>query len=148
MAEHASHVVCPHCLAVNRLPAERPALMAKCGSCHRQLCTGKPFDASTAELDRHIARNDIPVAVDCWAEWCGPCRVMGPAFERAASELEPHVRLLKVDVDKEAAVGQRYAIRSIPLLLLLVGGKLVAQQAGAMNTPGIVGWVRSHTPLG
>jgi thioredoxin 2 len=140
------HNVCPHCTAINRIPRSKDARQAKCGACHKPLFTGKPANTDAKSFKRHITRNDIPVVVDFWAPWCGPCRAMAPALERAASELEPDFRFLKLNTEEEPAISAEYAIRSIPTLMMFAGGKLVAQIAGAMDTGGIVSWVRAHKP--
>ena len=140
------HVVCPSCGAVNRVPPQRSALEAKCGSCRQNLFTGRPAPADGKLFQRHITRNDIPVVADFWASWCGPCHAMAPAYERAAAELEPGFRLLKVNADQEAQLMAQFGIRGIPTLMLFANGTLVAQRAGAMNTRDIVAWVQSHAP--
>jgi thioredoxin 2 len=147
MADLVRHIVCPSCSAINRVPAAR-ALAAKCGTCHNKLFTGQPAQVDGKGFERHIARNDIPVVVDFWAPWCGPCVAMAPAYERAAAELEPEFRLLKVNADDEQQLMARFGIRSIPTIMLFSQGRVVAQSAGAMNTSGIVAWVRSHEVAG
>ncbi|MES2899179.1 MAG: thioredoxin TrxC [Pseudomonadota bacterium] len=139
------HIVCPHCDAVNRLQGARLADAPVCGKCTRELFMAKPVDVSSARFTKHIERNDLPVLVDFWAAWCGPCKIMGPAYQQAAARLEPHVRLLKVDTENVQDVAARFNIRSIPTLALFRQGREVARQAGAMDAGSIVGWVQSHT---
>ena len=148
MADPVHLVVCPSCAAINRVPTTRSALDAKCGTCHNRLFTGKPVEVNGERFERHIARNDIPVVVDFWAPWCGPCRVMAPAYEQAAAELEPDFRFLKVNGDEEQPLMARFGIRSIPTIMLFSKGRVVAQAAGAMNARGIVAWVGSHAAAG
>lgn len=140
----AVHVVCPACDAVNRIPAARLADGPKCGQCKSALFTGKPLALTAANFDKHIGRSDIPVVVDFWAPWCGPCKMMAPQYEQAARSLEPAVRLAKLDTETHQALGARYNIRSIPTLAVFKGGREVARQAGAMGMNDIVRWVRSQ----
>jgi thioredoxin 2 len=138
------HVVCPHCHTTNRIDGDQLGSAPDCGSCHRALFTGQPVNLSATEFDRHITRSQLPVLVDFWAPWCGPCRMMAPAFEQAARELEPRVRLVKVNTEEAQGLGARLNIRSIPTLALFVGGREVARQAGAMGAPDIVRWTQGQ----
>lgn len=140
----ALHIVCPHCEAVNRIPSVRLGEAPKCGKCHQPLFTGQPVELSATTFQAHVARNDIPVLVDFWAPWCGPCKMMAPQFVQAASQLEPGMRLAKIDTEAEQALGAQFDIRSIPTLVLFRGGREVARQAGAMRSAQIVQWARSH----
>ncbi len=138
------HIVCPHCPAVNRIPAARLGDAPKCGKCHRPLFQARPIELTSTNFDTQIDRNDIPVLVDFWAPWCGPCKTMAPAFAQAASQLEPQVRLAKLNTEDEQAIGARFGIRSIPTLALFHGGRELARQPGAMGAADIVHWARMH----
>jgi thioredoxin 2 len=138
------HVVCPHCHTTNRVREGDLEHAADCGSCHQALFTAQPVNLSATEFERHITRNDIPVLVDFWAPWCGPCRMMAPAFEQAAAQLGPRVQLGKVNTEEAQGLGARLNIRSIPTVALFVGGREVARQAGAMAAGDIVKWTRSQ----
>lgn len=138
------HVVCPHCESINRIPAARLGDGARCGRCQRPLFTGRPIPLTDASFDRHISRGDLPVLVDFWAAWCGPCQMMAPVFDRAAAELEPHMRLGKVDTEQEQALAARYGIRSIPTLAIFRQGRELDRVAGAMDLPRLLAWARQH----
>ena len=145
-AVDSNHVVCPSCRSVNRLPAVRPAEKAKCGSCGERLFAGKAVPVDEKSFALHLQRDDIPVLVDMWALWCGPCRTMAPMFERAAPLLEPQVRLLKLNVDEAQQTAARLGVRGIPALLLFQNGRVLEQSAGVQDTETIVRWTRAHLP--
>ena len=140
----ALHIVCPHCATVNRVLAERLRDGVRCGRCKQALFTGKPIALGDADFDVHVEKSDLPVAVDFWAPWCGPCRMMAPHFERAAGELEPEVRLAKVNTEEAPRIAARLRIRSIPTLAVFRSGREVARQAGAMDYAALTRWIRSH----
>ncbi|MDR3469728.1 MAG: thioredoxin TrxC [Xanthobacteraceae bacterium] len=137
-------LVCGHCGRTNRLPAARAAADARCGACHQALFTGHPIEVDEAGFERLVANSDVPLLVDVWAPWCGPCRAMAPMFERAARELEPDIRLLKLNADTAPAVSARFGINAIPTLLLIRGGSEIARSAGAMDAQRIVAWTAAQ----
>lgn len=140
----AFHLVCPSCLAINRLRDGRKAQEAKCGKCHTPLFQGRPHEVGAGLFQKMLERDELPLLVDFWAPWCGPCRMMAPAFEQAASQLEPEFRLLKINTEDEAALGSHHGIRSIPTLALFHRGRELARQPGAMGLQDIMRWARGH----
>lgn len=138
------HIVCPNDDAVIRVPADRLGDSPKCRRCHRPLFTGEPVDLTSARFDAHLTRSSIPLLVDFWAPWCGPCLSMAPAFREAARKLEPYIRLAKVDTESEPQLAGRYGIRSIPTMILFSAGREVARQSGAMGSVAIIAWVEAQ----
>ncbi len=134
------HVVCPHCGSINRVPPERAQHSPQCGSCHQELLPPKPVEIQDALFDRLIEKSELPVLVDFWAEWCGPCRMMAPQFEHAARLLQGRAVLAKVDSDANPKASLRHRIRSIPTLLLFQHGQEVRRQSGVMPAQQIVAW--------
>lgn len=138
------HVVCPHCATVNRIPSAKLVDAPQCGQCKQALFTGEPLELGASNFDRHLTRNDLPVVVDFWAPWCGPCRMMAPNFHQAAIDLEPHARLVKVNTEAEQQLAARFNIRSIPTLAIFKGGREIARQSGALDLGTLKRWIEAH----
>ena len=138
------HLVCPSCNAVNRLPSTKLAEHPVCGKCRQPLFSGHPVELNSGNLARHLQRNDIPVLVDFWAPWCGPCNTMAPQFAKAAGTLEPRFRLAKINTEAEPELGGQFGIRSIPTRVLFRAGREVARQSGAMGAQDIIRWAESQ----
>ena len=148
MSDASLVLACPHCQAMNRLPASRLAQAPKCGRCHEPIFTGHPLPLTVADFDRHAVRSELPLLVDFWAPWCGPCLQMAPQFEAAAKSLEPRMRLAKVDTEAEQSLGTRFNIRSIPTMILFQSGRELARRSGAMGAAQIVQWANAQMPGG
>ena len=135
-------LVCGHCDSVVRLPRERIGDAPRCPNCHNALFGGKPITLTAANFDKQVSRGDLAVVVDFWAPWCGPCMAMAPFFEAAAQQLEPRVRLAKLNTEEQPAPAARYSIRSIPTLIVFRDGKEAARQSGAMDVAGLTRWLK------
>jgi len=138
------HVACPHCAAINRVPDTRLSDSPKCGKCKAALFTGAPFELTDASFPAHIQRTSLPVVVDFWAPWCGPCKMMAPHFARAAAQLGPRVRFAKLNTDENPDTASRFGIRSIPTMILFKDGREIARQSGAMDSNRLINWIRTH----
>ena len=140
----SKHVVCSSCLTTNRVPDDKLAAGGVCGKCGKPLFNNKPIELTSGNFDRIIAHSDLPVMVDFWAPWCGPCKMMAPVFEQAAQQLEPDMLLAKLNTENEQSIAARFGIRSIPTLAIFKGGRVIAQQAGAMDMGSLTRWAQAQ----
>jgi thioredoxin 2 len=141
---YAKHVVCSNCLTINRVPDDKLAAGGVCGKCGKRLFNGRPIELTAANFNKIIGNNELPVMVDFWAPWCGPCKMMAPVFEQAAARLEPNMLLAKLNTEQEQSLAARYGIRSIPTIAIFKGGRVVAQQAGAMDMRSLTNWANTQ----
>ncbi len=135
-------VVCPHCRKVNAIPVKESYAKANCGHCKNSLLDTKPIALDSAAFDDHVVNSDIPVIVDFWAEWCGPCKMMAPAFEKTAASFALKARFAKVDTEAEQMLSSRFGIRSIPTTIAFKGNKEVDRVSGALSAEQMQQWVR------
>ena len=137
-------VACPDCLSANRVPADRLADHPKCGKCGTELLDGAPVALDERTFDDFVARTALPVLVDFWAPWCGPCRAMAPAFEKAATEMRTQVRFAKVNTDEAQGLAARMGILAIPTLMVFKNGKELERMSGALDARSLQRWVARH----
>ena len=140
------HLVCPHCNATNRVPSDKLQAELNCGICHASLLNAHPDNLGEAAFNAQLAKSDLPMVVDFWAPWCGPCRMMAPAYEKVSQDLHGRARFVKVNTEDEQGLAAKFNIRSIPTLAVFAGGREIARQAGAMSAPDLARWVSAALP--
>lgn len=136
-------LVCPHCRAINRLPNDKLYYRPKCGACHQALFNGLPLSLDAAGFERHVQHSQIPMVVDFWADWCGPCKMMAPVFAQVTTQLEPEFRFAKINTDQQPELSARFNIRSIPTLIVFRNGLECARQSGALSAQEMLRWLRN-----
>ncbi len=144
MKVNSVHITCPHCFATNRVPQEKLIQHPKCGKCHQELFAGKPIELSNANFLKVINKTDVPVVVDFWAPWCGPCKMMTPIFEQTSAVVEPKARLAKLNTELSQEIAAYYGIRSIPTLVIFKNGKEIDRQSGAMDKRNLIQFIEKN----
>lgn len=140
-----THIVCPYCDGTNRIPVGTVPKEAKCGRCKKSILDTNPIELTTQNIQQHLEKNDIPVIIDFWAPWCGPCKIMGPNFEQASHHFRGKVRFAKVNTEDQQSLGAQFNIRSIPTLALFKKGKEIDRISGALDANKLISWIQSKT---
>ena len=139
------HIVCPNCSNTNSLPWDKLTDHPVCGKCKQPIFHAHPIELTAYNFNKHLNNDQIPVLVDFWAAWCGPCKMMAPVFEQAAARLEPYVRVAKIDTEKEQGIAAQYNIRSIPTMIIFKNSKEKARQSGVVTLESLISWVQTNT---
>lgn len=140
------HLVCPHCNATNRVPSDKLRAELHCGQCHQALLASQPDNLGEAAFKAQLAKSELPLVVDFWAPWCGPCRTMAPTFEKVSHDMQGRARFVKVNTEAVPSLASRHHIRSIPTLAVFAGGREIARQPGAMAAPDLARWISAALP--